>query len=259
MSSVHFRGKTLVLEIFFCSTASKVMITAGDPWKTEIVDVVNGVNCSDMASLSGPFYYHIYGAVGANLDGSPVVCGGEYTEKCYRFANGVWEEFTSMKQKRQYAAAVMYNKKLHVFGGWDNSFRTQTSETINVDGDVSDGPDLPTGVLRHAMTKISDKVSLLSGGDTYENSNSAQTWYYNHDTEAFTSGPDLLQGRTYHGSAVNVDKVTKAIIAVVTGGLNANYTNYLDSTEMLINGQWKIGTIQCRKKNVLICFSAIFV
>ena len=234
------------------------MITTGFPvgWNTEIVDVVNGVSCSDMAYFPIPY---IYGAVGGNLDGSPVVCGGQYTETCYRLANGVWEEFTSMKENRQYAAAVMYNKKLHVFGGWDNSFRTKTSETINVDGDVSDGPDLPTGVLRHAMTKISDKVSLLSGGDTYENSNSAQTWYYNHDTEAFTSGPDLLQGRTYHGSAVNVDKVTKEIIAVVTGGQMVNGTNYLDSTEMLINGQWEIGTIQCRKKNVLICFSAIFV
>ena len=231
------------------------MITTGFPfaWKTEIVDVVNGVSCSDMAY----FDYHIHGAVGGNLDGSPVVCGGEYTEKCYRFANGVWEEFTSMKQKRQYAAAVMYNKKLHVFGGWDNSFRTQTSETINVDGDVSDGPDMPKGVLWHAMTKISDKVSLLSGGDTNANAYSAQTWYYNHDTEAFTSGPNLLQGRKYHGSAVNVDKVTKTRVVVVTGGHNG--TNYIDSTEMLINGQWEIGTIQCRKKNVLICFSAIFV
>ena len=127
-----------------------------------------------------------------------------------------------------------------MFGGWSGSSTLQTSETINVDGEVSDGTNLPTGVYGHAMTAITDTVSLLSGGWTNANSASAQTWYYNHDTEVFTSGPDLLEGRRYHGSATNVDKVTKAKIAVVAGGVGIGL---LDSTEMLINGQWQTGTI----------------
>ena len=96
------------------------------------------------------------------------------------------------------------------------------------------------------MTKINDTFSLLSGGETNTDYYSAKTWYYNHDTEAFTSGPDLLEGRYAHGSALNVDKVTKAKIVVVTGGIGGN--GYLDSTEMLINGQWQTGTIQCKKQ-----------
>ena len=95
------------------------------------------------------------------------------------------------------------------------------------------------------MTKINDTVSLLSGGITNTDSYSAKTWYYNHDTETFTSGPDLLKGRRLHGSALNVDKDTKVKIVVVTGGLNSGN---LDSTEMLINGQWQTGTIQCREQ-----------
>ena len=70
-----------------------------------------------------------------------------------------------MKEKRGCAAAVMHNDKLHVFGGYSGSI-LQTTETINVDGEVSYGPDLPTGVREHAMTKINDTVSLLSGGVT---------------------------------------------------------------------------------------------
>ena len=96
------------------------------------------------------------------------------------------------------------------------------------------------------MTKINDTVSLLSGGVTNANSVSAQTWYYNHETETFTSGPDLMIGRYGHGSAINVDKVTKAKIVVVTGGglkSPIQTGDYLDSTELLIDGQWKIGTI----------------
>ena len=153
----------------------------------------------------------------------------------------------------------MYNKKLHVFGGRysDSSFsKLITSETINVDGVVSDGPDLPTAVYGHAMTPINDTVSLFSGGSISEISYASQTWYYNHETETFTTGPDLLEGRRRYGSAISVDKVTKEKIAIVTGGWNGNY---MDSTELLIKGQWKTGTIQCGKQDVLICSSVIFV
>ena len=216
------------------------MVTSGYPSssarKTEIVDVANGLTCSDMAD----FPVQLIGAVGANLGGTPVVCGGSSSEKCFRFKNSVWQEFASMKEKRGFAAAVMHNDRLHVFGGYSGSSSLQTTETINVDGEVSYGPDLPTGVRVHAMTKINGTVSLLSGGSTDTDSYSAKTWYYNHDTEAFTSGPDLLEGRRFHGSATNVDKVTKAKNVVIAGGWNGNYMN---STEMLINGQWQTGTI----------------
>ena len=236
------------------------MITTGSPqkivlpaWtrKTEIVDVANGLNCSDMAD----FPVELSGAVGANLDGTPVVCGGSgsspnsHSDVCYRFMNGVWEEFASMKNKRSSAAGVVYNKKLHVFGGYNGfSLQTrQTSEIIDVDGVVNDGPGLPTGVWTHAMITINDTVSLLSGGNTDGDQATAHTWYYNHVTEVFTSGPDLLVGRNGHGSAINVDRVTKERIVVVTGGWKKHNRIKINLTEMLINGQWQPGIIQFRK------------
>ena len=251
------RGKTH----YFVSIAySKVMVTTGLPGsaatrKTEILDLENGITCSELAD----FPVELSSAVGANLHGTPVVCGGfssGLSEKCYRFnsASGVWEDFTSMKEKRSWAAGVMYNENLHVFGGYYHWL--YTSETINVDGGVSDGPDLLTGVYFHAMTAINDTVSLLSGGCIPQFCSSMLTWYYNHETESFTSGPDLLEGRRGHGSATIVDKVTKAKIAIITGGVNYNF-GYLDSTEMLINGQWQTGTILGRKQTVLICSCAI--
>ena len=96
------------------------MITTGDPTssarKTEVVDVVSGETCPDLA------YFPVknYGAVGANLDGTPIVCGGYssgYKRKCYRIKNGKWKEFASMKEKREYAAGITYKNKFHVFGG----------------------------------------------------------------------------------------------------------------------------------------------
>ena len=62
------------------------MITTGLPGspaiKTEIVDLANGRSCRDLAD----FPVEIRGAVGANLQGTPVVCGGSSTsgepQKC---------------------------------------------------------------------------------------------------------------------------------------------------------------------------------
>ena len=65
-----------------------------------------------------------YGAVGANLHGTPVVCGGHssaYYQACYKYTNTGWQQFASMKEKRGYAAGITYKNKFHVFGGTDGS------------------------------------------------------------------------------------------------------------------------------------------
>ena len=98
-------------------------------------------------------------------------------------------------------------------------------------------------VMRTGIISINSTVSLLSGGVTSANSYSPLTWYFNHETNIFSSGPSLLEGRYSHGSATCVDKVTKAKIPIVTGGKVNDIGVYLDSTELLINEQWQAGTI----------------
>ena len=233
------------------------MITTGSPSssgiKTEIVDVVSGETCADHADFPLPNY----GAVGANLHETPVVCGGGSSStdyhKCYKFTSSGWQEFASMKKKRYGAAGVMFQNKFHVLGGYDGSVRLKTSELIIIDGGVEYGPELPSAVMSHAITSINSTVSMLSGGATNANYYSPLTWYFNHETGAFSSGPSLLEDRYDHGSATCVDKVTKAKIPIVTGGFGSGDV-YLDSTELLINEQWQSGTIQCKKAT---CFDLL--
>ena len=241
------------------------MITTGvsnsstNPWvtssKTEIGDVLNGESCADLADFP---LSHIYDAPSANFqDGTPVICGGAYLttyyQKCYKFTNFGWQEFASMKEKRAHAAGCMYEDKFHVFGGGDATTSTffKTSEIVSIDGAVEYGPDLPTSVFAHKITAINTTVSILSGGVTSTDSYTAVTWYYNHVTASFSSGPSLLEGRRSHGSATIVDTVTKAKFVVVAGGFNV--TN-MKSTELLINGQWQQGTIQFKKAK---CFDLL--
>ena len=219
--------------------------------KTEIVDVASGENCAVLAD----FPLKINGAVGANLHGTPVVCGGYSFKKmrssreCYKFKNGTWTKFATMKDKRHLAAGVMFKNKLHIFGGYhyNNDSIQQTSEIITINGKVEYGPDLPTGVGFHTITAINATVSILAGGETYSNDSSPLTWYFNHETEAFSPGPSLLRGRSEHGSATISDKKTKVKIPVVTGGYDYYSNDVLSSTELLINGQWQSGTIRCKK------------
>ena len=133
------------------------MITTGFPpssaRKTEIIDIASGgVTCSDLEN----FPVVIDAGVGGNLQGTPVVCGGNsstYSDKCYKFTDGSWKEFTNMTQERRNAAGIMYKKEWHIFGGWKNtSLYSNTSEIISQDGEVRKGPDLPTGFFDHAIT-----------------------------------------------------------------------------------------------------------
>ena len=232
------------LKPFFCSIGTKVIITTGQPGAitTEVVDVETGETCDNLADF--PVYCH--GAVGANLHGTPIVCGGWFKnlQTCYKLTNGGWQEFASMKEERLYAAGIMYENKFHLFGGTDDSSSSQTSEIISIDGSVEYGPELPEAVAWHAITSINSTVSLLSGGATVANRYSSLTWYFNHETNVFSSGPSLLQGRIRHGSATIVDKVTKSKLPIVTGGFGVGSfgDRILHSTEMLINGHWHSGT-----------------
>ena len=160
------------------------MITTGRPdssaRKTEVVDVVNGESCANLVD----FPLDLWGAVGASLHGTPVVCGGSnpYYQTCYKYTNTGWQQFASMKEKRGHFAGVMHKNKLHVFGGYDGGSRSKTTELISIDGGVEFGPELPEALYWHAITSINSTVSLLSGGVTSATTYSPLTWYFNHET-----------------------------------------------------------------------------
>ena len=123
------------------STGTKVLITTGEPTssstKTEVVDVKSGETCSDLDD----FPLQIRGGVAANLDGTPVVCGGllgssTYYQTCYKLTISGWQEFASMKEKRGYAAGVMFKNKFHVFGGYDNGKELYVTRYWYVNQDI---------------------------------------------------------------------------------------------------------------------------
>ena len=127
-----------------------------------------------------------------------------------------------------------------------------TSVMISEDGQVIDGPYLPMGIYGHAITTVNSSVSIISGGRRNILDNTSQTWYYNHETKNFTTGPALHEARINHGSATIIDRMTKVKIPVVTGGHKRHGTGAKGSTELLIKGQWQRGIIQRKKQKVML-------
>ena len=215
---------------------------------TEVIDLEDSnVICEDLDD----FPEQRYGAVGANLASTPIICGGHFyngsyhsSDKCFKYTKGGWQHFATMIEKRTWAAGIAYNNAFHIFGGynWDTSTRLQSSEIVNEDGTSSEGTHLPTPIYAHAIASINSTVSIITGGMTNTNSNSDKTWYFSHASQEFQPGPNLLEGRRYHSSGSGTDQETKEKIAIIAGGYN-DINTYLDSTEMLVNGEWKTGKL----------------
>ena len=76
--------------------------------------------------------------------------------------------------------------------------------------------------------------------------NSALTFFYDHNEGEWINGPSLMQARQRHAAGIVTDEVTGEDFVAVTGGL----MDFLDSTEILQDGEWVQGKIS----NILICY-----
>ena len=201
--------------------------------KTEVIGLEDSnVICEDLED----FPLEAAGAVGANLASTPIICGGE---KCFKYMKGGWQHFATMIERRDSAAEIVYNNALHIFGGQDNAKELQSSEIVKEDGSVTEGPHLPTQLWGHAIASINSTVSVMTGGG-FIGFPSNQTWYFNHTSQEFQPGPNLLRSRYLHSSGSVTDQKTKEKMIIIAGGRSIGLVN-LKSTEMLLNDEWKKG------------------
>ena len=139
-----------------------------------------------------------------------------------------------------YAAGISYAQSSIIFGGFGRNglegMVLNSTEIITEQG-VSAGPDMPKAVEGHAIASVNETTSILSGGIP---SSKSKTWFFDHVSQQFQAGPNLITGRRQHASGTVKDKVTMENIVVVTGGLRHR------STELLINGEseWQQGKNQ---------------
>ena len=73
--------------------------------------------------------------------------------------------------------------------------------------------------------------------------NSASTFFYDHKEGEWINGPSLMQARIKHAAGIVTDEVTGEDFVAVTGGGSGYSSGYLDSTEILQDGEWIQGKI----------------
>ena len=161
-----------------------------------------------------------------------------------------------MTSRRIKNTGIVHANAFMIFGGkkFGGSERLSSTEIVSEEGQVTPGPEMPTAVSHHEIAGVNATTSILTGGQTNANLFSPQTWYFNHVSQEFQPGPSLITGRRGHASGTIQDQETKEDIVAVVGGYKSNADGTLDSTELLINGEWIQGISNYAKIMKCVCF-----
>ena len=107
------------------------------------------------------------------------------------------------------------------------------------------GPELPLKLYQHCMVSISSSEAMIIGGQTGDPDHLIDvlnTYFYNFDTQKWTSGPVLNVKRVYSGCTVMTTLNNEKKIIVTGGFVDSNHPS-MTSTEILdLNGdRWVYG------------------
>ena len=228
---------------------------------SEVLNLKTGEQCNDWIDF--PVNPGLEGATGSFFGNVAVICGGlSYFEKdfsvkdeCIYINATSTDLLLNMNTKRYHAASAMVmNDRLWITGGMDKipdskgtMFSTEFIEYSNHTFSLIPGPDLPVALCNHQIVSFNSNfgyVSMVIGGQPSDSSEASKlTYFFLHSNHTWREGPNLEQGRMYHAASVVTDPETKEELVIVTGGSTTSSSNdFLDTTEILIDGTWTSGT-----------------
>ena len=145
-----------------------------------------------------------------------------------------------MNTAKFHGESINIQGNMYVFGGIDVTNDifpykpSVTGEYINLQNNTGPRPfiQMPEAIACHTVTQINESTSLIIGGWTNRTYNSKRTYYFNSYNNEWKIGPELLEGRLFHGAGVITDHDTCKKHVVVAGGING-WGWYLNSVELL--------------------------
>ena len=207
---------------------------------TEFIDL------SGVCSATLPNYPNkLCATTGQFLDDAAIICGGyhitdHFISDCFflRYGANSFEIMTPMIEERAFAKSIVTQGRIWVTGGVNEYGRISSTEYIPKSSTPE--PSLPEPVEKHAVISINDTTSMLIGGSTNSNFYSPKTYYFNHKSNTWKNGPNLISGRYFHAAGLIMDHVTHKQHIAVVGGSDGGNRN---SVELLLNGetQWTKG------------------
>ena len=233
---------------------------------SEVLNLETGEQCNDWIDfLVNP---GLEGATGSFFGNVAVICGGllifgnfkvekvnNVKDECIYINSNSTNFLLTMSTKRYQAASTMVmNNRLWITGGMDYHYSegslnsTEFVEYSNHTFSLIPGPDLPVALCKHQIVSFNSNfgyVSMVIGGQPSNSIEASKlTYFFFHSNQTWMEGPNLEQGRMYHAASVVTDPVTKEDLVIVTGGSTTSNTDeYLDTTEVLIDGKWASGKL----------------
>ncbi len=264
------------LTLSFAATSSKVLVTAGfscqgkfcGPMKSQVFDLdYPDAECQPSwnrlqqnnqttGSYSAPLV--CMGVGGLLQDGPqdqiPVVCGcpdgldrdgSQQLSACFRV--DTWTQVAQMSLPGIFPYGIVVQKDpnhsaLWITGGVSTILtggKLYTTEFVYPNGTTESGPDLPRGLHGHCVVAINDTTALVIGGWLDHWTKDNRTWIIDFDTNKWSSGPDLNQGRIESNCGLIKDRVTGDPLIVVTGGIGSNLSTEIWNIRS--NQMWIIG------------------
>ena len=243
----------LLKYLYFPVSSSILVITGfgglGVNLSPEVINL-EGKTCS---RLPEKYPKNVQGATGGFINGQVIICGGtdrdtyeDYNE-CYTLKKGgTWTLLGNLSETRLYSSSIVIDNSLYLIGNLDLDFvnACDTIESICLDGTTKKHePGYPHCINRHSTVAINRTTSITIGG-TLDEKYQDKTYYYNG--KEFSTGPDLITGRTLHAAGLLRDKLTNDEYIAVVGGHDSDYWDELDSLELLKIGEnkWKSGILE---------------
>ena len=124
------------------------------------------------------------GATGGFIANQFVTCGGyiggeDILKECYKIGTTNTSLHGKMKERRFHAASIALADRLWILGGRDgNSNFLKSTEYILHDGRQEDGPDMPIGLVEHAVIQINETSFMLVGGSKQWVIKNERTYFY---------------------------------------------------------------------------------
>ena len=203
--------------------------------ESQIIDLAyKGKGPTHVTCNLQPFPFRSYGASGAIINGTPMICGGTKkhlsSDACYIYEKGEWieDKVASLSTPRVHSGSVVLDKKLIMVGGDEGRYYLDTIEVVSPEAkstilDV----DLPFGIKGACVVAWDENTLFVIGG--YSEHFLTKTYFINIRDETIEEGPALSTGRASHGCQEVI--VQNKPYIIVAGGNGQG--GPLKSTEML--------------------------
>ena len=151
--------------------AAKLLVVSGRDsggnyvTKSEVIDLANSSKaCQPWEDHPNGTYY----AAGALVDNQVILCGGitpenDYSTDCHLISPNTTEAVVSLNIGSSSSAAIEFQEKLLLSGGYGNEEYLNRTEFINLT-QTYPGPDLPYSVEGHCLIKTGNDDFMLTGG-----------------------------------------------------------------------------------------------